>query len=295
MTNNLTKITDVQLADYVVKLKKLLIGKKLDALIDALKDVRYANMLINLRGKENEYIKLLWNVFKILLATFSTTELLKIFNERKIPESVFNQIMRVANRMRDEKMNAQIFDFINLHGKLLKDMGVIAEALHDQASWENAIAGDYQQALKLNKKALEISRKNRLKHLETKILFGLTHNKSLDTTINLKISNQIEDYQLYYKKFLELHDEYHALRALIESYSLRIEMYRHDAKKYHKEIDIVYQDLLALLQVQKKTKNYYLVMFIKRELSKALVSLGQQKKAEQYEKEYLKLKEGFSS
>lgn len=295
MQNDSEIITNEKLlTGYVAKLKKIAVIGRQEALLDALEDSRYPRTLIVLRGKENEYIKLLYLLFTRLLSFYSSQELLKFFHERNISEMVFIQMSTVFFQMRDKGRHDQVLGSIFENDDLFESKAITAEALHAQGSWENAITKDYQKSLKLNKKALALCRKNGLKLLETKILYGLTHNKSLDSTIHLKTSSQIKDYQIYYKKFSVLNDEYHALRALIESYSLRIDLSLHDTKKNHKEIETVHQALLDLLHEQKKANNYYLIMFIKRELSKALMALGQEKKAQQYEKEYQKLKEGFS-
>ncbi len=295
MQKNSTIITSKKLlVSYIAKLKKLVLHAEPEELLDALKDSRYPETLLVLRGKKNEYSKLMYTLFIKLLDNYSNQDLLRLFQKQQISETIFIQMMTIFFQMRDKKAFDRILNLTFEHPEQFKNKPIIAEALHIQASWENAITKNFQKALQLNKIALSICRKNGFKLLETKILYGLTHNKSLDSMIHLKLSHQIKDYEKYYKKFLELNDEYRALRALIESYSLRIELAMRDPKKSYKEIEDVHEALLKLLREQKRAENYYLLMFIKRELSKVLMILGQEKKAKQYEKEHQKLKEGFS-
>ncbi|MBI4779021.1 hypothetical protein HY797_01035 [Candidatus Falkowbacteria bacterium] len=105
----------------------------------------------------------------------------------------------------------KILTIISENEERLKDKTVFIIALHNLATWESSTNKNSENALEVNKGILNRAIDAQDKILETKIRYGIAHNKIL------KPKDKVNDFEGFIKSFNEFGNKYDAIQAMNEA------------------------------------------------------------------------------
>lgn len=208
------------------KLEELLRKKQQQEIVFLLSSPANLRSLVIRNGEKNAYIKVLLEAFVFLLgeefgdkkiANIKSSKILDFIHREGLPEKLLAEILAANFHLKNEEVFFDVLKVIKENKNSFRDREVFAYALNIYAAWLGSFENKHEENLEVNKMVLDLARKNSLRVLECKALFALSDHKAYRKEKKLKPRKQVEDYKRLSKKFLELGNDYDALRCDIET------------------------------------------------------------------------------
>ena len=264
-------------------------------IIDIIKDPVNLRSLIVRRGEKQKAHKLLAVSFESLLKDCckfgmenlknDDGRLILYLREHGIPEQYLNEMTHAYYHL-DEKAKFDILiNYILANEGMFRDREVPVRALHDLASWKATKENNISDAIELNKRVIEESRKQGFCVLEKKATFGLAYQK------DIKQKNKISGFEEVSKDLGDKHgDPYDALRGQIEKNWSLLRYSRFKSGNLKEELLLKAKNgALDCLKQSIEMRYVNAEMLSSKLLSEIYRDLGDDRKADSYEKRIAKM------
>ena len=208
--NNKTELIKVQL-------KKAIIDKNTEVIIQIFNDLKGLQSLRISRGQNSENFVLILNAFNTLLENkgyslnIDNSALVLKYIQGLMSESILWFTISAAYHLREREMFFAILEMVKKEKDNLNDNSLYYWIMHDYASWLEAVEGDSEKALAIN---LEVAKETEALPDQTlyfKARTGITYNKKLTP------KQKAEDYLFYAENFFRLNQVYEVFRLIIEA------------------------------------------------------------------------------
>jgi hypothetical protein len=207
--------------EIMENLSEALKSKNFNQIKELLKNPQIARRILLDRREGSKNLVTLQDSFDLMfqerfgpkadIFTEESEKILDWVHDIEWPEYILTNMLDSAYHLKDFRRFFRILTIISENENRLKDKEVLLIAQHDLATWESTASGNPSGALKINKDILGQAIKLNDKTLETKIRYGVAHNKPL------KPKEKAGDFEKLAASFDESGDEYDAIRAMAEA------------------------------------------------------------------------------
>lgn len=207
--------------EIVGDLNEALKSKNFNQIQEMLKDPQITREVLLDRREESNNLAVLRECFDSMLKerfgpqadifTVESEKILDWIHDMKWPEYILSDMLSVAYHDNDRERFFKILTIISENEERLKDKTVFIIALHNLATWESSTNKNSENALEVNKGILNRAIDAQDKILETKIRYGIAHNKIL------KPKDKVNDFEGFIKSFNEFGNKYDAIQAMNEA------------------------------------------------------------------------------
>lgn len=216
-----------------------------------------------------------------------------LIKEYGFPEETILNLADCAFHSNDKALFYKLISVVFANAEKFSDQSMVATAQHDLASWKDSREKNPEQAIKLNKEVIAMTKGSpdeALQNLAEKARFGLTAQNK-----DLKPSAKAKGFSEMIKRFEKLGNSADAIRAKGEAAKAYLELARRQLGQSERPDNLELAKELALEALKQSLDLGYInaEKYARKYLAEIYDEMGDKKKADSYRKKAGELAERY--